>query len=158
MNLRVVALALVPLLAGCADYCKYPPLTTEGGASTVRLVGPAPALPVNDQAFIVFFDWNKASLTAEGARVVDEFVKYYHGGGRTGRILVVGHADRSGSVGYNNGLSEKRSETVRKALTERGVDPAGIDIDWKGESQPLTPTADGVREPTNRRAEIYAGQ
>ena len=157
MNLRIAAMALVPLLAGCAEYCPYPPITTDGGASTVRLVGPAPALPVSQQSFIVFFDWDKAALTPEGAHVVDEFVKYYHGGGRTGRILVVGHADRSGSDRYNVGLSERRANTVRKALQDRGVNTAGIEIEWKGERQPLTPTADGVREPTNRRAEIYTG-
>ena len=37
--------------------------------------------------------------------------------------------------------------------------PAGaIQVIGKGETQPLVPTADGVREPQNRRVEIVIGE
>jgi outer membrane protein OmpA-like peptidoglycan-associated protein len=35
-----------------------------------------------------------------------------------------------------------------------GVPESAIQISWKGESEPLVATADGVREPQNRRASI----
>lgn len=35
-----------------------------------------------------------------------------------------------------------------------GIAPNQLALDWKGELQPLVPTADGVREPQNRHVEI----
>ena len=104
-------------------------------------------------AYMVFFDWDKSNINSDAAKVLDEVAATVAQHGMT-NIAVTGHADRSGSDAYNVGLSERRAEAVRKALGDRGVSNAEINLDWKGESQPLTPTADGVREPTNRRAEI----
>lgn len=104
-------------------------------------------------AYMVFFDWDKSNINADAAKVLDEVAATVAKSG-LGHIAVTGHADRSGTDQYNVGLSERRAESVRKALAERGVTSAEVSLDWKGESAPLTPTADGVREPTNRRAEI----
>ena len=35
-----------------------------------------------------------------------------------------------------------------------GVDAGMISVAWEGETNPLVPTGDGVREPQNRRVEI----
>jgi len=48
---------------------------------------------------------------------------------------------------------------VRDELVRNGVAAGGIGTTARGESQPLVPTADGVREPQNRRVEIaFPGQ
>jgi OOP family OmpA-OmpF porin len=68
--------------------------------------------------------------------------------------LVVGHADTSGSAAYNVGLSNRRSRTVADALVAQGVNGGVISLDGKGETALARATADGVREPLNRRATI----
>jgi outer membrane protein OmpA-like peptidoglycan-associated protein len=73
---------------------------------------------------------------------------------RSTRIEVSGHADRSGSDAYNQALSMRRAEAVAAELTRRGVPRTEMVIQAFGESRPLVPTADGVREPQNRRVEI----
>jgi outer membrane protein OmpA-like peptidoglycan-associated protein len=85
--------------------------------------------------------------------VVQEAATYASGGNAT-RVVVVGHADLSGSPAYNVRLSERRAKAVADALVGLGVNQGALQVDWKGESQPAVPTADGVKEPLNRRSTI----
>ncbi|EFH11182.1 OmpA family protein, partial [Teichococcus cervicalis] len=73
---------------------------------------------------------------------------------QTTRIEVAGHADRSGSPQYNQRLSQRRADAVAAELVRQGVSRSAITVQAFGESRPLVPTADGVREPQNRRVEI----
>jgi outer membrane protein OmpA-like peptidoglycan-associated protein len=57
-------------------------------------------------------------------------------------------------VPYNQKLSVRRAQTVRTELVRDGVAESEISIHGYGESNPLVPTARGVREPQNRRVEI----
>lgn len=70
-------------------------------------------------------------------------------------IVVVGHTDRRGLEAYNLDLSLRRAEAVRDALIARGVDPERIQTVGRGEWDPAVPTADDVKEPANRRVEIF---
>ena len=74
--------------------------------------------------------------------------------GNSARIDVTGHTDRSGSDKYNQALSVRRAEAVRRELVADGVADGLIVTRGVGEADPLIPTADGVREPQNRRVEI----
>jgi outer membrane protein OmpA-like peptidoglycan-associated protein len=111
---------------------------------------PEPQMPMN---YLVFFDWDRYDLTEEGMRVVAAAAQNALSGGIS-TIMATGHADLSGPDAYNMGLSERRAETVRDQLILLGVPAEMISIAWKGEREPLVPTADGVREPQNRRVEI----
>ncbi len=103
--------------------------------------------------YLVFFDWDKSDIRPDAQAVLEEAAANFHEFG-IARIVVTGHADRSGSDAYNIALSERRADAVRAALAALGVPDAQIDEFWKGESEPLVPTEDGVREPQNRRVEI----
>jgi outer membrane protein OmpA-like peptidoglycan-associated protein len=69
-------------------------------------------------------------------------------------IQVTGYADRSGSPGYNQRLSERRANNVSNALVRLGVPRQAQVVGGRGENDNRVPTADGVREPQNRRVEI----
>ena len=84
----------------------------------------------------------------------DVIVATYAKSGRPTRVLIVGYTDTSGSAAYNLGLSNRRSRTVADALVAQGVNGGVIALDGKGETALAKPTADGVREPLNRRATI----
>ena len=102
---------------------------------------------------LVFFDFDSAVLTPEARAIVRQAANDARNGSTT-RIMVTGHADKSGTNAYNLALSERRAEAVRNLLVESGVTPSDISVAAKGETEPLVPTADGVREPQNRRVEI----
>jgi len=103
--------------------------------------------------FVVYFDWDRSVLTTEAQAVIAQAAAYSKTGAPT-RVLVVGHADTSGSAAYNIGLSNRRARTTADALVAQGVAGGVISLDGKGETQLARATADGVREPLNRRATI----
>ena len=111
---------------------------------------PPPAAPV---VFIVFFDWDKDTITREGMAIISQAADAYKSGAPV-QIQVTGYTDRSGSPGYNQRLSERRANNVAKAMAARGVPPAQMVVTGRGENDNRVPTADGVREPQNRRVEI----
>ncbi len=115
---------------------------------------PPPAEPVAPpREFIVFFGHNKSNLTAEAQEVIRQAAAAAKQFG-SATITVVGHADRSGSPKYNQGLSQRRATTVKGALVGEGIEAGKISTSAKGESDPLVQTEDGVREPQNRRVHI----
>jgi len=75
-------------------------------------------------------------------------------------IAVVGHTDRIGSDAANQLLSERRAQTVRGYLAERGVPAASISARGQGESEPVVQCEDQDRSALiaclapNRRVEI----
>ena len=70
------------------------------------------------------------------------------------RLTATGHAHTSGTAAYNLGLSERRAKTVQQELNRLGIPDNEIVVHWKGETEPLVQTGDGVKEPQNRRVEI----
>ncbi|MES2713192.1 MAG: OmpA family protein [Pseudomonadota bacterium] len=120
-------------------------------ARATTVVTPPPQATA--RTYIVFFDWNRADLTERARQIIAEAASASTSVAST-RIEVAGHADRSGTPAYNQGLSQRRANTVAAELVRRGVNRANIAISAFGETRPLVPTADGVREPQNRRVEI----
>jgi OOP family OmpA-OmpF porin len=105
------------------------------------------------EVYLVFFAFDRAGLNPVAERVVRQIV-IDRLGANPERIEITGNADRSGSASYNERLSARRAETVQRALVEAGIDPAAVVTRADGERMPRVPTADGVREPQNRNAEI----
>jgi outer membrane protein OmpA-like peptidoglycan-associated protein len=114
------------------------------------------ALTTEGDVYLVFFAWDQADLTPVTQAVLNQVVADYNRGAPS-RVVIAGHADRSGTDAYNAELSEQRARNVARALVARGVPQAALDVQWFGESQPRIATPDGVREPQNRRVEIVFG-
>ena len=117
---------------------------------------PAPE-PVVPARFLVYFDFDKATLTPESREVVKAAIDASGKMGAT-EISVTGHADRAGSEDYNLDLSLRRANAVRDLASLLGADASKIGVGGRGEADPAVATQDGVRMPTNRRAEIIVGQ
>jgi outer membrane protein OmpA-like peptidoglycan-associated protein len=115
-------------------------------------VAPAPA-PITRRVFLVFFDWDRDTITPDGMRIVQQAADAWRSGAPV-QIQVTGYTDRSGSPGYNQRLSERRASNVANALVRLGVPRNEMAVGGRGENDPRVPTADGVREPQNRRVEI----
>jgi OmpA-OmpF porin, OOP family len=112
----------------------------------------APA-PAPARSYLVFFDWDKATLNDRSRQIIKEaadnstHVQYT-------RIEANGYADTSGSHQYNQGLSLRRARAVQAELVHDGVPKEAISIQGFGDTNLLVPTGPGVREPQNRRVEI----
>jgi len=113
---------------------------------------PAPA-PTSAPSFMVFFDWDRSNLSAQALNTIKQAADAYKAKG-SARITATGHTDTSGPESYNMALSLRRANTVKDALVRAGVPATAIAVVGRGEAGLLVPTADGVREPQNRRVEI----
>ena len=114
---------------------------------------PAPAVAPIPQSYMVFFDFDKSTLTPEAERIITSAASDFKKGGYV-RIVVTGHTDTVGTDAYNQKLSERRANAVRIAMQKLGVDPNAIMAIGVGKNGLLVPTADQIREAQNRRAEI----
>jgi len=125
------------------------------GVAPVPAPPPAAAVPPSpvSRSYLVFFDWDKATLTDRARQIVSEAaanstkVQYT-------RLEVNGYTDTSGTPQYNQGLSVRRAQAVAAELVKDGVPKAAITIQGFGETHLLVATGPGVREPQNRRVEI----
>ncbi len=119
---------------------------------------PAPApvaapAPAPSRTYLVFFDWDRADLTDRARQIIGEAAANVARVQVT-RIEVNGYTDLSGSPAYNQRLSVRRADAVAGELVRDGVQRNEITTRGFGETNPLVPTAQGVREPQNRRVEI----
>ena len=113
---------------------------------------PAPP-PIARKVFLVFFDWDKDTITPDGMQIIQQAAAAFRAGAPV-TIQVTGYTDRSGSPGYNQRLSERRANNVANAMVRLGVPRQAMAVSGRGENDNRVPTADGVREPQNRRVEI----
>lgn len=122
-----------------------------------HIVVPPPAQAA--RTYLVFFDWDKATLTGRAREIVAQAAQASTHV-QTTRIEVNGYTDNSaahpGPRGekYNMGLSIKRANSVKAELVRLGVPATAIDIHGYGDANPLVATAKNTREPQNRRVEI----
>ena len=133
------------------------------GAAMVALMAPAAFAQSMDGAdapimegpgrYLVFFPWDKATLTADDQRIVAQAAEEFRQTG-SARIDVTGYTDTSGSAEYNLRLSERRAQMVASELERQGVAATEMVVIGRGEENLRIPTADGVREAGNRRVEI----
>ena len=111
------------------------------------------AMIVTAPSFIVYFDFDKSDLTPAAQDTIRKAAAAYNTKGGA-QIKASGHTDRAGTEAYNMALSLRRANAVRDMLVRDGVPGTDISVVALGESQPMVPTADGVREAQNRRVEI----
>jgi outer membrane protein OmpA-like peptidoglycan-associated protein len=117
------------------------------------VAAPPAAAPAPARTYLVFFDFDRADLTERARQIIADAARASTAV-QTTRIEIAGHADRAGTPQYNQRLSERRAAAVANELERQGVPRSAMVVQAFGESRPLVQTADGVREPQNRRVEI----
>lgn len=114
---------------------------------------PAPPPAPASADYTVYFDFDSWTLTAEDLAVIQQAINNARAGGQS-HIAIVGHTDTSGSPRYNQRLSERRANVVKDVMVQMGARPESIQTSGVGETDLAVQTADGVREPKNRRSVI----
>ena len=125
-------------------------------AEAPAVLGPPPDVEPppagKPRLYTVFFDWDRAGINPVAERVINAIVADW--AGNPDALQLIGHADRSGPGPYNQSLSERRVDSVTRALAGRGIAPERVAGRGRGETEPMVPTPDGVREPRNRRVVV----
>jgi outer membrane protein OmpA-like peptidoglycan-associated protein len=129
------------------------PEAETASAAVVTTPPPAAPLAAGPTNYLVFFNFNKSDLTTDARGIIKTAADNAAKSNPT-KLSVTGHTDTVGSDAYNMRLSKRRAVTVQKELIKDGVPAGEIAIFAKGKRDLLVPTADGVKEPQNRRVQI----
>lgn len=114
---------------------------------------PVPSKPFKDY-YRVRFDFDKTTIISGDETILAQAIHDAQVHSDL-KISIRAHADRSGSDDYNMKLSRRRAESVLARLAAAGIDQNRLYIvEAVGESKPLQPTADGVKNLENRVVEI----
>ena len=102
------------------------------------------------------FDFNKATLNKVGRGRVRQVSQMLSSAPNL-NVVVEGHADYLGSDGYNQGLGERRAQTVINELVELGIDASRLSPISYGEGKPVYTEEEDWARAVNRRVEFSVG-
>ncbi len=100
----------------------------------------------------ILFRVNESAILPESYPVLDRLANFLKR--RQTRILVTGHTDRTGNPATNLILSQERAASVKRALTDRGVNADRIDTDGRGAAEPVDQRETEEAYAKNRRTEF----
>ncbi len=102
----------------------------------------------------ILFDVNSAILKPEAVeqitKVGDIIAKY-----KDDRVRIEGHTDSTGAAAYNEELSLRRADAVKRVLLSRGVQESQMLVLGLGESRPVSENNDEAGRAKNRRVELH---
>jgi|SRR5450830_1311978 len=105
----------------------------------------------------ISFDTGRANIKPNLQPILNQFAQGLSAQPNT-EIRIIGHTDNTGSDAVNNPLSINRAASARDYLVSRGVDARRIQIDGRGEHEPIADNSTEAGRARNRRIEIYLAE
>jgi outer membrane protein OmpA-like peptidoglycan-associated protein len=146
-------------LLDAADKCPNEPETINGNEDTDGCPdqGKTKVVITKEKIEIlemVYFDVNKATIQQRSFNLLDQVASVLKNNGQITKIRVEGHTDSDGGDAANLSLSQRRTESVKKYLTDRGIDGARLVPVGFGETKPKVPNTSKANKEKNRRVEF----
>ena len=101
----------------------------------------------------VNFEYNSAVLTSDSLAILDGVARTLEGQSSM-EVEIAGHCSSEGSDRYNQGLSERRADSVRNYLVRKGVSSGRMRAVGYGESRPIASNDTESGRSKNRRVEF----
>lgn len=140
------------------------PAPTPVVVPAVKIIAPAP-LPVAAAPSVcdeldgvldgVNFKSDSAELTSAGMQTLDIAAKKLSQCEDV-QVSISAHTDSVGAEEYNQGLSERRAQSVLDNLSSRGIRTSRMNTQAYGESQPIDDNGTPEGRLRNRRVEVIA--
>lgn len=130
-------------------------------APAPRPAPPPPAPEPEPEPEVIFefdssvtFDFDSARLRPGAQAELNEAVAMLNMHSEIRRVEVAGHTCDLGSADYNQGLSERRAQSVRDYLVENGVSADRLVVRGYGEDRPKVGNTSDANRQQNRRVEL----
>ncbi|MFM7851564.1 MAG: OmpA family protein, partial [Flammeovirgaceae bacterium] len=127
---------------------------------SAKLTYQADAGRVNHEPYLVEkitlrfqFQYNSVDLDDDTEEFLNDLSKTLEANPQL-HIKIVGHTDNVGSPKYNEKLSMRRAEEVKRFLTKRGINSNRIQTVGKGMDEPIVSNESEKNRALNRRVEI----
>ncbi|MDP2206790.1 MAG: OmpA family protein [Alphaproteobacteria bacterium] len=112
-----------------------------------------PQPQVTQEYHTIYFDFDKSDIRENQrqnlANIAEDLRRM-----NIEEVTVMAHTDRAGDAAYNQLLSERRGNTVARALADYGIRASFIEEQAFGETSPAVLLGDGVKSQENRRVVI----
>lgn len=102
---------------------------------------------------VVYFDYDKSNITDEAKTLLDKNFEYLTKNGNV-KVTIVGHCDERGTAEYNMALGDRRANSTKNYLANRGITAPRMDTLSKGKEEPVDPGHSEAAWAKNRRAEF----
>ena len=122
-------------------------------ATATALTVPLASAGANMDLPNVQFDLNKSDLKQEAVLQLDKITDQLKSNPNLG-LSVEGHACELGTIKYNQGLSERRANSVVEYLTSKGIDGSRLKSVGYGETRPIADNSTEEGRVLNRRVEF----
>jgi large repetitive protein len=121
----------------------------EEGAPRVKLT--CEKIEIKDR---VYFDTNSDRIQERSFGLLDEVATVLKTATYIKKLRVEGHTDSVGADKKNLDLSKRRAASVRKYLTEHGIEDTRLDSEGFGEQKPIADNKTNEGRAENRRVEF----
>jgi outer membrane protein OmpA-like peptidoglycan-associated protein len=125
----------------------------EGGSRTAATTVTVTPRVIDRLTLRINFDTAKADIRKADIPELEKavaFVKKYP----NSKVSVEGHTDNRGGDKYNQALSERRAQAVKKYLVDKGEKAERITATGKGEANPIADNKTKQGQFQNRRVEV----
>ncbi len=102
----------------------------------------------------VLFEFDSAELSDDAKRSLDKMVEGVSDKASVKSVTIEGYADATGSDSYNDQLSQKRAQSVKNYLQQKGIDADSWKVEGRGEENPTASNDDEAGRSENRRVVI----
>jgi OOP family OmpA-OmpF porin len=102
----------------------------------------------------VLFDTAKHDLKPEAVKTLISVVEFLQTTYKNRKLMVSGHTDSVGSLVYNQGLSERRANSVKNFLSENGIESERMYAVGYGKTMPIATNSTVEGRAKNRRVDI----
>lgn len=113
----------------------------------------APAVAKSELLAKIHFEYDKSAITPESKALLDRNYDYLSKNSGT-KVQIVGHCDERGTNEYNMALGDRRANSAKTYLVNRGIAAGRLDTLSKGEEEPADQGHDEIAWAKNRRAEF----
>ncbi len=101
----------------------------------------------------IYFESGSAQIKPESFGILDQVAQTLIDNAGV-RVRIAGHTDSDGSASYNQGLSERRANSVLDYLVRKGVPGNTLTTIGYGEESPVVPNTSASNKAQNRRIEF----
>ena len=134
------------------------PFRLYAGAAAPKLktecsTQPVPQLGCGSIIHGINFDFDSATIRPASEKLLDALSAGLQAS-TAPAFTLIGHTSSEGADAYNDDLSQRRAQAVAAAMVARGLDPARVSAEGRGERQPIADNTTETGRSMNRRVEI----
>lgn len=138
--------------------CLYVRRNLEGKCGRWYSVSEAPRPKVSAKKItidqMVHFDFDKYNIKKDSYGILDDVASVLKSNPQIKKLQIEGHTDSIGSDAYNMKLSDRRANSVRQYLVNKGIDANRLVSVGYGESRPIATNKTAAGRAKNRRVEF----